>query len=128
MRSEMVVYSTAVVVVVDVMRRLSDGDGVGARLTVMIEVATCEDGVDGGVAWCAKMARWCGCKGVAAVGCIFPLKDPCPQGSRCGTCRGCGFCEEVWILLPKLIFTFPCELKTSSTVPSNFDDGDTALI
>ncbi|GJZ32011.1 hypothetical protein Tco_0577058 [Tanacetum coccineum] len=68
MRSEMVVYGAAVVVVVDVMRRLNDGDGVGAWLTVMVEVATCGDGVDGGLGWCAKMARWCGCKGVAAMG------------------------------------------------------------
>ncbi|GKB32711.1 hypothetical protein Tco_0872112 [Tanacetum coccineum] len=56
------------------------------------------------------------------------LKEPFPQGSRCGTCRGCGFCEEVRILLPELIFTFPCELRTSPEVPSNFDDWDAALL
>nr|GEW26525.1 hypothetical protein [Tanacetum cinerariifolium] len=32
------------------------------------------------------------------------------------------FCEEMWILLLELIFTFPCELRTSLGVPSNFDD------
>ncbi|GKF88855.1 hypothetical protein Tco_0262818, partial [Tanacetum coccineum] len=56
------------------------------------------------------------------------LTEPCPQGSRGSTCRGCCFCEELWILLSELIFTFPCELRTSPGVPSNFDDGDTALL
>ncbi|GJV60294.1 putative reverse transcriptase domain-containing protein [Tanacetum coccineum] len=58
---------------------------------------------------------------------LSPLMEPCPQGSRCGTCRGCGLCEELQILLLELIFTFPCELRTSPGVPLNFDDGDTAL-
>nr|GEY55728.1 hypothetical protein [Tanacetum cinerariifolium] len=57
-----------------------------------------------------------------------PLKEPCPQGSRCGTCRGYGFCEEMLIFLPELIFTFPCELKTSLGVPSNLNNGDAALL
>ncbi|GJV26728.1 hypothetical protein Tco_1383176 [Tanacetum coccineum] len=57
-----------------------------------------------------------------------PFTEPCPQGSRCGTCRGCGFCEEVRILFPELIFTFPCELMTSPGVPSNFDDGNMASL
>nr|GEV79066.1 hypothetical protein [Tanacetum cinerariifolium] len=56
-----------------------------------------------------------------------PLTEPCPQGSRCGICRGCGLGEEVRVLLPKLIFAFPCELKASPGVPSNLDDGNTAL-
>nr|GFA04023.1 putative reverse transcriptase domain-containing protein [Tanacetum cinerariifolium] len=43
-------------------------------------------------------------------------------------CRGCGLCEEVRILLPEMIFTFPCELRTSLGVPSNFDDWDMALL
>ncbi|GJW03658.1 hypothetical protein Tco_1562514 [Tanacetum coccineum] len=65
--------------------------------------------------------------GIGASG-LPPLKEPCPQGSRCGTCRGCGFCEELRILLPELIFTFPCELRTSLGVPSNLDDGNTASL
>nr|GEX00535.1 ribonuclease H-like domain-containing protein [Tanacetum cinerariifolium] len=59
---------------------------------------------------------------------LSPLKEPCPHGSRCGICRGYGFCEEMRILLLELIFTFPCELRTSPGVSSNFDDGDTALL
>nr|GEU96169.1 reverse transcriptase domain-containing protein [Tanacetum cinerariifolium] len=54
--------------------------------------------------------------------------EPCSQGSRCGICRGCGLCEEMQILLSELIFTFSCELGTSSGVPSNFDDGDTTFL
>ncbi|GJX85352.1 hypothetical protein Tco_0336126 [Tanacetum coccineum] len=57
-----------------------------------------------------------------------PLKEPCPQRSRRDTCRGCGFFEEMQVLLSKLIFTFPCELRTSPRVPSNFDNGDTTLL
>ncbi|GKG61752.1 hypothetical protein Tco_0623469, partial [Tanacetum coccineum] len=53
-----------------------------------------------------------------------PLTEPCPQGSRCGTCRGYGFREEVQILLSNLVFTFPGEFGASPGVPSNFDDGD----
>ncbi|GJV41561.1 hypothetical protein Tco_1420001 [Tanacetum coccineum] len=56
------------------------------------------------------------------------LKKPYPQGSRRDTCRGCGFCEEMRILLSELIFTFPCELRTSPRVPSNLDNGNTALL
>ncbi|GKA82470.1 hypothetical protein Tco_0789218 [Tanacetum coccineum] len=56
------------------------------------------------------------------------LKEPCPQGSRYGTCRGCGLCEETHILLLELIFAFPCELRTSPSVPSNLDNGDAALL
>ncbi|GJR68936.1 hypothetical protein Tco_0015001 [Tanacetum coccineum] len=57
-----------------------------------------------------------------------PFKDPYPQGLRYGTCRGCGFCEEMRILHSELIFTFPCELRTSPRVPSNFDNRDAALL
>ncbi|GJY62048.1 hypothetical protein Tco_0462705, partial [Tanacetum coccineum] len=32
-----------------------------------------------------------------------------------------GLGEEVWIFLLELIFTFPCELRTSPGVPSNLD-------
>nr|GEV97017.1 hypothetical protein [Tanacetum cinerariifolium] len=41
---------------------------------------------------------------------------------------GCGFCEEVWILLSDLILTFSCELRTSPRVPPNLDNWDTALL
>nr|GEW14304.1 retrovirus-related Pol polyprotein from transposon TNT 1-94 [Tanacetum cinerariifolium] len=57
-----------------------------------------------------------------------PLKEPFPQGSRCGIFRWCGCCEELWIFLPKLVSTFLRKLKTSPRVPLNFDDGDAALI
>ncbi|GJY91284.1 ribonuclease H-like domain-containing protein [Tanacetum coccineum] len=33
---------------------------------------------------------------------------------------------SVWIFLPELVFTFPCELRTSPGVPSNLDNWDTA--
>ncbi|GJW92118.1 hypothetical protein Tco_0169671 [Tanacetum coccineum] len=59
---------------------------------------------------------------------LSSLKEPCAQVSRCGTCRGCSFCEEMEILLPELIFTFLCELRTSPRVPSNLDNGDAALL
>ncbi|GJW44080.1 retrovirus-related pol polyprotein from transposon TNT 1-94 [Tanacetum coccineum] len=36
-------------------------------------------------------------------------------------------CEEVWILLPELVFTFPCKLGTSPGVPLNLDDWNAAL-
>nr|GEW18932.1 putative reverse transcriptase domain-containing protein [Tanacetum cinerariifolium] len=36
--------------------------------------------------------------------------------------------KEVRILLLELIFTFPCELRTSPRVPSNFDNGNAALL
>nr|GEZ14906.1 hypothetical protein [Tanacetum cinerariifolium] len=55
-------------------------------------------------------------------------QEPCPRGSTCGTCRGYGFCEEVRILLPELIFTFLCELMTSPGVPSNLDNENEALL
>nr|GEW69230.1 hypothetical protein [Tanacetum cinerariifolium] len=42
------------------------------------------------------------------------LKEPCLQGSRRGSCRGYGFCEEMRMLLSKLIFTFLCELRLST--------------
>ncbi|GJU92245.1 retrovirus-related pol polyprotein from transposon TNT 1-94 [Tanacetum coccineum] len=54
-----------------------------------------------------------------------PVRRALSQGSRCKILRGCGFCEEVRILFPELIFAFPCELRTSLGVPSNFDDGNT---
>nr|GEX81844.1 putative ribonuclease H-like domain-containing protein [Tanacetum cinerariifolium] len=59
---------------------------------------------------------------------LLMLKEPFSQGSRCSTYRGCGFCEEMRILLPELIFTFPCELRTSPGVPSNLDNGDMAML
>ncbi|GKC66137.1 hypothetical protein Tco_1098735 [Tanacetum coccineum] len=41
-------------------------------------------------------------------------------------------CEEVWILLSELVFTlvftFPCELKTSPGVPSNLNGWNAALL
>nr|GEY27046.1 hypothetical protein [Tanacetum cinerariifolium] len=40
----------------------------------------------------------------------------------------CVCCEELQILLPKLIFSFPGELRTSPGVPSNLDDGNAALL
>nr|GEY43759.1 reverse transcriptase domain-containing protein [Tanacetum cinerariifolium] len=36
----------------------------------------------------------------------------------------CVCCEELRVLLPKLIFSFPSELRTFPRVPSNFDDGN----
>ncbi|GKC59361.1 putative ribonuclease H-like domain-containing protein, partial [Tanacetum coccineum] len=39
-----------------------------------------------------------------------------------------GFCEEMRILLLKLVFTFPCKLKTPPRVPPNLDDWDTNLL
>ncbi|GJW80031.1 hypothetical protein Tco_0144006 [Tanacetum coccineum] len=56
-----------------------------------------------------------------------PIRRALSQGSRCNILRGCGFCEEVRILSLELIFAFPCELRTSLGVPSNFDDGRMTL-
>nr|GFA51982.1 hypothetical protein [Tanacetum cinerariifolium] len=35
---------------------------------------------------------------------------------------------EMWVLLPELIFAFPCEIKTSPRVSSNLDEWDTDLL
>ncbi|GJS45276.1 hypothetical protein Tco_0595397 [Tanacetum coccineum] len=40
---------------------------VSADVAVVVTSSSGDD-VDGGVGWCAKMARWCGCKCVAAMG------------------------------------------------------------
>ncbi|GKC78807.1 hypothetical protein Tco_1129581 [Tanacetum coccineum] len=36
--------------------------------------------------------------------------------------------EKVRILVLEEIFSFPCELRTLPRVPTNFNDGDTALL
>ncbi|GJX11843.1 putative reverse transcriptase domain-containing protein [Tanacetum coccineum] len=54
-----------------------------------------------------------------------PLGEHVPRLNEQNILRGCGFCEEVWILLSDLTFAFPRELWTSLGVPSNFDDGNT---
>ncbi|GJY62268.1 hypothetical protein Tco_0462925, partial [Tanacetum coccineum] len=47
---------------------------------------------------------------------------------RRGIGQRCTIGEEVWILLLKLIFTFPCELRASPRVTSNLEDGNAALL
>ncbi|GJU99621.1 hypothetical protein Tco_1328892 [Tanacetum coccineum] len=46
-----------------------------------------------------------------------PVRRALSQGSRCNILRGCGFCDEVQILFPELIFAFPRESRLSG-VPS----------
>nr|GEW07567.1 putative reverse transcriptase domain-containing protein [Tanacetum cinerariifolium] len=57
---------------------------------------------------------------------LHPLKELCPQSLS--PCSGCMICEEMGVLLFKLIFTLPCKLKTSLGVPSDLDYQNTALL
>ncbi|GJS16943.1 reverse transcriptase domain-containing protein [Tanacetum coccineum] len=64
-------------------------------------------------------------------GCLSLLKEPCPQGSRCGTSPGCGFYEEMRILLLELIFTpvsENCSAIILKKLPEKLEDPGRFLI